>query len=163
MLVIALALVFQAVTGPAVGTGGMEGIARSVERPVLPGEAQAFARGIKEARLLVDGNGNPAAVLAELQKQYPGRHEVWALSARFQENMGDDREALMDYARAVRLKGDYLDEGSPLYLGGRIKSLVKRTFSNLSKKKKQEGLAGDEKELLKVVYFLRRRIAGGCE
>ncbi len=163
MVIIAVALVFLAVTGPAGDTGGMAEIARSLARPVPPGQARAFARGIKEARLLVDGNGDPAAALAELKKLYPGRHEVWALSARSHENTGDNRDALMDYARAVRLKGDYLDAGSPLYLGGRIRSLVRRIFPALLKKKKREELAGNEKELLKVVYFLRRRIAGGCE
>jgi hypothetical protein len=69
----------------------------------------------------------------------------------------------MDYARAVRLQPDYLDDGSPLYLGARIEGVTDRELARLRAKKSAEGLAGDERDMIKAAYFLVRRIAGGCE
>jgi hypothetical protein len=77
--------------------------------------------------------------------------------------MGEEPAALMDYARVVRLQPDYLDDGSPLYLGARIEGVTDRELTRLRGKKKAEGLTGEERKLIKAAYFLVRRLAGGCE
>jgi hypothetical protein len=126
-------------------------------------EAQQFRTSLDEARRLVDGGGEPENALADLTARFAGRHEVWAISARHHENTGEESAALMDYARAVRLQPDYLDEKSPLYLGPRIEGVTGRVMARLREKKTAEGLSGDEPARLKAAYFLVRRIAGGCE
>jgi len=61
------------------------------------------------------------------------------------------------------LNGDYLDERSPICLAGRVEPLVERSFARLKDAKRARALMQEEKNLLKAVYFLRRRLAGGCE
>jgi hypothetical protein len=126
-------------------------------------EGDAFRTSLAEARRLVDGGGDPENGLVDLVNRYPGRHEVWALSARHHEARGEEPAAMMDYARAVRLQPDYLDDGSPLFLGARIEGVTDRELTRLREKKSAEGLTGEERKMIKAAYFLVRRLAGGCE
>ncbi len=128
-----------------------------------PVESANFRKELAQARLVVDSNGDAVDILEELKKKYPGRHEVWALSARFLEAVGKNQQALSHYARAVRLDPGYFDKDSPIYLGHRIKSLNHNVFEDLILKKRRSGLSPGESEYLKIAYFLRRRLAGGCE
>ncbi len=116
-----------------------------------------------EARRLVDGNGDADVLLAELQDLFPGRHEVWALSARRLEAQGLEDRALLAYARAVRLDPHYLEEGADLYLGRRIERITHRVMDRLTSQRSRAGLGPEEEQVLKAGYFLRRRLAGGCE
>ncbi len=126
-------------------------------------EMEAFRGRLRQARLLADSNQDADEKISELEKAYPGRHEVWALSGRYEEASGNEEASLSNYARAVRLHPDYLDEGSPDYLGTRIKRLNDSMFSRLTEKKKKTSLSTVERQMLDKVYFLRRRFAGGCE
>jgi cytochrome c-type biogenesis protein CcmH/NrfG len=116
-----------------------------------------------KARLLADTNRDPGALLQELKGNFPGRHEVWALTARHWEAVGSDSEALAAYARAVRLQPDYLDEKSGLFLGKRIEALTARVMGELNAARNKQGLDNAGEELLRTAYFLKRRLAGGCE
>ena len=158
-IVAAVLLLFLSAGGSKAG-GELAGL-RTQE--VRGAEGDAFRTSLAEVRRLVDGGGNPENGLADLVSRYPGRHEVWALSARHHEARGEEPVALMDYARAVRLQPDYLDDGSPLYLGARIEGVTDRELTRLRGKKKAEGLTGEERKLIKAAYFLVRRLAGGCE
>ena len=122
-----------------------------------------FQNLLQEARRLADTNRDPKPLLKELKGSFPGRHEVWALTARHAEAEGRDSEALTAYARAVRLQPDYLDERSSLFLGKRIEVLTVRVMGDLNAARSSQGLDGAGKELLKTAYFLKRRLAGGCE
>jgi len=128
-----------------------------------PVESAYFKKELTQARLVVDGDSDAAEILEKLKKKYPGRHEVWALSARFLETVGKNQEALSHYARAVRLNSDYLEKDSPIFLGHRIKSLTNNVLEDLILKKRKSGLSPEEVEYVKIAYFLRRRLAGGCE
>ncbi len=163
ILVLAVFLAFQVYQSRLEEPAGMDGIVRARTQSIPPDERLAFEKGLNDARILVDSNGDADAALLTLQRRYPGRHEVWSLSGRYRESVGDVAAAIMRYARAVRLNGDYLDKGSSIYLAGRIESLVDRSFVRLKDIKKARGLTVEEKDLLKAVYFLRRRLAGGCE
>ena len=116
-----------------------------------------------EARRLTDTNRDPEPLMQELKGSFPGRHEVWALAARHWEAEGQDSEALVAYARAVRLQPDYLDEGSELFLGKRIQALTVKVMGELDAARSNQGLDSTGKKLLKTAYFLKRRLAGGCE
>jgi cytochrome c-type biogenesis protein CcmH/NrfG len=118
---------------------------------------------LQDARRLTDTNRNPDAVMEELKESFPGRHEVWALAARHWEAQGHDGEALFAYARAVRLQPDYLDEGSGLFLGKRIEMLTAKVMDDLDTARSSRDLDNAGKQLLKTAYFLKRRLAGGCE
>jgi hypothetical protein len=122
-----------------------------------------FQALLTEARRLTDTNRDPEPLLQELKGSFPGRHEVWALAARHWEAEGQDNEALVAYARAVRLQPDYLDEGSELFLGKRIQALTVKVMGELDAARSSQGLDSAGKNLLKTAYFLKRRLAGGCE
>lgn len=126
-------------------------------------EIDRFRTLLHEVRRLVDTNRDPEPLLRELKGSFPGRHEVWALTARHSESEGRDSEALAAYARAVRLQPDYLDERSGLFLGKRIEALTGKVMDGLLVMRKKGGLDRAGKKLLKTAYFLKRRLAGGCE
>ena len=111
----------------------------------------------------MDSNRDPGPFLEELEQAFPGRHETWALSARYRESRGQERDALTAYARAVRLQPDYLDERSGLFLGKRIEALTDKVMEELDRIRTGKGLDSAGKELLKTAYFVKRRLAGGCE
>ena len=118
---------------------------------------------LDEARRLADTNRDPEPVLKELKGSFPGRHEVWALAARHSESVGSDNEALVAYARAVRLQPEYMDKKSGLFLGKRIEVLTLRVMGELDTARNSGDLDSAGKNLLKTAYFLKRRLAGGCE
>jgi len=126
-------------------------------------DMERFQALLSQARRLADSNGDPGPLLTELKGNFPGRHEVWALTARHRESEGRDGEALAAYARAVRLQPDYLDERSGLFLGKRIEVLTGRVMDELDTARRRGGLDSAGEELLKTAYFLKRRLAGGCE
>lgn len=117
---------------------------------------------ISEARRKVDSNGEPGPAMTRLQKEYPGRHEIWAVSGRYEESVGRDGQAVVSYARAVRLEPDYLDVNSDLYLGRRIERTVDRVLEDL-RGDRAHGLDERDKVRIEASYFLKRRLAGGCE
>lgn len=151
-------LTLSARTGPAAGS-----LAALTVQTVGEQDMEKFRSLLREARQLVDTNLDPDPVLGDLERLFPGRHETWALAGRYAESMGLDSEALAAYARAVRLQPDYLDEGSGLFLGRRIEALTDRVMDDLVRVRKAGGLDAAGKEMLKTAYFLRRRLAGGCE
>jgi len=126
-------------------------------------DMERFNTLLNEARRITDSNGDPGPLLQVLEGSFPGRHEVWALAARSAEAQGREGEALLDFARAVRLQPDYLDKRSALFLGKRIEALTGKVMAGLDAARTSRVLDGAEKELLKTAYFLRRRMAGGCE
>lgn len=125
-------------------------------------DLERFRALIREVRRKVDSNIEPGQTMIQLKKDYPGRHEVWAVSARHEESVGRDGPAVVSYARAVRLEPDYLDENSILYLGRRIEGIVDRIMEDLLEAR-DNGLDEEGKVQLKAAYFLKRRLAGGCE
>ncbi|MDF1535372.1 MAG: hypothetical protein P1S46_02585 [bacterium] len=148
---------------PSRGPDAGAGLAGLRPQEIQGGEGVLFRTSMDEVRRLVDGDRDPGRRLDDLTARFPRRHEVWALSARYHENMDEESAALVDYARAVRLQPDYLDEGSSLYLGARIGGVTGRELTRLRVKKAAEGLTGEEQDILRAAYFLVRRLAGGCE
>lgn len=141
----------------------MASLAGTRAQKIKPSDLITFTEELSSARLLVDGNSSADSELNRLMEKYPGRHEIWSLSARYLEYSGKKLKALTHYARAVRLNSDYLDKNSPIFLGHRIKSLNNNIFEDLLLKKRRSGLSTEESEYLKIAYYLRRRLAGGCE
>ncbi len=155
---------FQFIPGRTpVSEASIDVLARAKAVSMSPAQLSSFRKELGQVRLVVDGNGDASTLLETLEEKYSGRHEVWSLGARYAEAAGNEPEALLRYARAVRLHPDYLDEGSPDYLGTRIELLNDMAFRRLTVKKRAAGLTEGEAGTLKVVYFIRRRIAGGCE
>ncbi|UCG38134.1 MAG: hypothetical protein JSV00_08005 [bacterium] len=161
VLCIAGVVWFMALPGGGPGAGTTLAALRSEE--IQEGDLQRFRGTLQEARRMVDSNADAKSALEALRSGYPGRHEVWVLSARYHEAAGSEPSAMLDYARAVRLEPAYLDKGSSLYLGGRIEAITGRVLTLLLEAKAGGALGAPEQEQLKAAYFLKRRLAGGCE
>ena len=161
ILCIAAAVITLTVSARAPAEGGS--LADLRVQTVSDHEIERFHSLLNEARRLTDTNRDPEHLMQELKGSFPGRHEVWALAARHWEAEGQDSEALLAYARAVRLQPDYLDEGSALFLGKRIEVLTVKVMGELDAARSSQGLDSAGKKLLKTAYFLKRRLAGGCE
>jgi len=153
-----LTLVYSAKGSPAEGS-----LAGLTVQTVPDQDMARFQSLLVQARRLADTNDDPERLLSELMTTFPGRHEVWALAGRHWEARGQDGKALSAYARAVRLEPDYLDERSDLFLGKRIEVLTVRVMDELDAVRSSRELDTAGKNLMKKAYFLKRRLAGGCE
>lgn len=147
------------------GAGGpaASGLAEARARQLTGVAMERFGARLAQVRRLVDGSGDADRELSDLLEGYPGRHEAWSLAGRYHEAAGRSAPSLMAYATAVRLQPDYLDDRSGLYLGGRIGKLVDTEMERLSALKRKGSLQPADKAEIKAAYFLKRRLAGGCE
>ena len=71
--------------------------------------------------------------------------------------------AIHNYRRAVEMNPDFVDPKAPLYKGDELKKLVTEGIPKLEREKKLKPEDEEVKQALKDVYYLQRRLAGGCE
>ena len=162
-MALAAAAMAAVLTSASPGGGGTPSLADARAQEFSASEALMFQERLDQARILVDGNRDAGPALELLTGQYPGRHEVWLLAARYAQASGRAQDAVLSYARAVRLEPDYLDHGSPVYLGDRISRLVEARLAALREIKQAGALDQSAVAELRAAYFLARRLAGGCE
>jgi hypothetical protein len=162
LLVLGAAMVWEgaAVFAPAVPAAGCAA-AGTAGLPATPPPEAELAR----VRVLVDGNaaagGEAAAALA---REYPASPEALVLLARSLEGRGAPAgEAVRAWARAVEIDPALADARAPRYLGGRIGELAERELARLRDLRRARSLDAAEEAELSDVYYLRRRLAGGCE
>ncbi len=140
----------------AAGGGG----ASSSGTAPLPAPAERLDR----VRALVDGNDAGAReATALLTAEFPRDAAGWELKARFHQGAGERPEAVLAWARAVREEPELADEGGARFRGDLIEALAEEEFARLRAARSRGALAPGEKQELEAVYYLRRRLAGGCE
>jgi hypothetical protein len=101
--------------------------------------------------------------LEELAGRYPGEAHGLLLKASVLAALGADAQAIASYAAAVRLDGTYVDRQSPF---SRRAELDRQTVAGLAKFVPQNKMHADDPALRQVVhdlYYLKSRLAGGCE
>ena len=69
----------------------------------------------------------------------------------------------MPYRRAVEMEPDYVDERTPLFIGKDLKAVVEEGREKFGREKALKPNDEDVKQTLEDVYYLQRRLAGGCE
>ena len=72
-------------------------------------------------------------------------------------------DAIRNYRRAVEMNPDYVDRRTPAYIGDELKKLVTEGVPKLERERKLKPEDEDVKQGLKDVYYLQRRLSGGCE
>lgn len=115
--------------------------------------------------LLIKENRSQEALLKleELAVRFPGEAHGLLLKASVLARLGADAQAASSYAAAVRQNGEYVDQKNPL---SRREEIIKLTESGLAKFVPQsKSQPGDVslKQVVRDLYYLKSRLAGGCE
>jgi len=101
--------------------------------------------------------------LKEIKKAHPENPQSYIYQAQLQDLQGQIAAAIHSYRLAVDNDPDYVDQKTPLFIGNEIMNMITEGRSKLQREKKLK--PGDKSILIALedVYYLQRRIAGGCE
>ncbi len=127
----------------------------------LKKEAQVYG----EVRSLITQQSYAQAIskLEEIIKKRPGLSRSYVHLAEIGVAQDDKPKALHYYRKAIEMEPAYVDKKSPIKIGLAVKPLVSEMRSILEKKISKKPVSKETKDALKDVYYLQRRLAGGCE
>ena len=103
------------------------------------------------------------AKLKDIVKRYPAKSMSYVYMAQLYLKQGKLGDSIHNYRRAVEMEPDYVDPRTPLFMGDEIKKLVKEGIEKLEREKSLKPNDKQVRQALKDVYYLQRRLAGGCE
>ena len=101
--------------------------------------------------------------LQEVMKTYPGRSQSYVYMAQLSLKSGKLGDAIHNYRLAVENDPDYLDKKTPLFIGREIKTLVTESLEKFGREIKLKPNDQTVRNVLQDLYYLQRRLAGGCE
>ena len=99
----------------------------------------------------------------EIRKQHPDNPQSFVYLARIQMKEGRIGDAIHSYRIAIEMEPAYTDKNTPLYIGTVINDILPEARTKLNREKKLKPGDASIKARLEDVYYLQRRIAGGCE
>ncbi len=100
--------------------------------------------------------------LQSFEKSYPGEAHSMILRGSILIAQGVVGEGIAQYAAAVKVNGDYVDEKSSLNRRNEITLLVENSLPKIKESLRSVVTPSTEKSL-KNLYYLQSRLAGGCE
>lgn len=103
------------------------------------------------------------AKLDDMMQSYPDKPLSYVYLAQVFVKQGKLGDAIHHYRRAVEMDPDYVDERTPLFIGDDIKAVVEEGREKFGREKALKPDDEDVKRALGDVYYLQRRLAGGCE
>lgn len=101
--------------------------------------------------------------LEDIMKNYPEKSLSYVYLADIHIKQGKLGDAIHNYRRAVEMEPDYVDKRTPLFIGDKIKELVKEARQKFGREKALRPKDKEVRRILKDVYYLQSRLAGGCE
>ena len=140
--------------------------------PVAKGQKDSYAlqmeldKKIYEKVVSYKKEGSYEEAMAELRdvmKKYPERPRSHVYLAQMYVEQGKLGDAIHGYRQAVEKEPDYVDERTLLFIGDEIKSLVTEGREKFSREKALKPKDKRIKMVLKDIYYLQSRLAGGCE
>ncbi len=116
--------------------------------------------------LVLEKKGKLDEAMEELRKilaQHPKDAYGLILEARLYYRQGHLADAIHTYRKAIEMDPDYVDRKTPLYIGDEIMKIIEGSRAKLHRERKLK--PGDTKIKVAIddIYYLQRRIAGGCE
>ncbi|NOQ46216.1 MAG: tetratricopeptide repeat protein [Desulfobulbaceae bacterium] len=101
--------------------------------------------------------------LEEIIQSHPENPQSYVYKARILNNLGELAEAIGMYRAAVEMEPDFVDNKTPIFIGDTVMDLITVARGKLNREKKLK--PGDKTVRLALdnIYYLQRRIAGGCE
>jgi len=121
---------------------------------------------IYEAVNALKEQGLYAEAIAKLEgivESYPDKSLSYVYLAEVLDKQGKLGDAIHTYRRAVEMDPDYVDERTPVFIGDDIKAAVEEGREKFGREKGLKPDDEDVKRALGDVYYLQRRLAGGCE
>jgi len=101
--------------------------------------------------------------LEDISKSHPEKSLSYVYLAQLYLSQGKLSASIHNYRRAVEIEPDYVDKRTLLFMGDEIRELVKEGMEKLEREKKLKPQDKQIRQALKDVYYLQRRLAGGCE
>jgi tetratricopeptide (TPR) repeat protein len=141
--------------------GGVAGEERSSSASQMEVDKQIYAQVT-----VYQNKGLYAEAIAELDriaKNNPENSLSYVYLAESYLAQGKLADSIRNYRRAVEMEPDYVDQRTPRFKGEKIKELVTEGIPKLEREKKLKPNDEEVKQALKDVYYLQRRLAGGCE
>ncbi len=136
---------------------------RAVSADFLPVNSEVVARAKLVKNLIESDNLEKAEVLVrELIQQYPYEGEPHMLMGDIFMRRHEPLKAMPEYKEAIDLNPDYLDKKTPLFQGKKLKIASGEALEEADKRIREN--PGDEamKKSRKMIYYLKRKIAGSC-
>ena len=131
----------------------------SAAQEALNKQIYSGVRADKEKKLYSDAMSK----LQNIMKQYPRNPLSYVYLAQLELEQGRLADAVHSYRRAVEMEPDYVDKKAPGYMGEEIKTVVIEGMEKFEREKELKPKDRDVQKALKDVYYLQRRLAGGCE
>jgi tetratricopeptide (TPR) repeat protein len=107
--------------------------------------------------------GEAVAKLENIMRIYPDKSLSYVYLAQVLVKQGKLGDAIHNYRRAVEMEPDYVDERTPVFIGKDLKAVVEEGREKFGREKTLKPNDDDVKQALEDVYYLQRRLAGGCE
>ena len=101
--------------------------------------------------------------LKEINKNNAETAYGYVLEARLENKIGHLARALHAYRKAVEKDPDYVDKNTPLFVGTEIMDIITASRSKLNRERKLRPGDTTIRTAINDIYYLQRRIAGGCE
>ncbi len=101
--------------------------------------------------------------LQELNKSQGESAYGYILEARLENKIGHLARSLHAYRRAVEKDPDYVDKNTPLFVGTEIMGIITASRGKLNRERKLRPGDRTIRTAINDIYYLQRRIAGGCE
>lgn len=161
-LLLAAGLLLTAGTDPAGGPAQSKALERSLATQArllfiqnTYGPVETLAREGRQQEALLK--------LEELASRYPGEAHGLLLKASLLATLGAQAQAVASYAAAVRLQGEYVDQKSPLSRRDEIARLTETGLATYVLQLKARPDDASLKQTVRDLYYLKSRLAGGCE
>jgi len=103
------------------------------------------------------------ARLLEIEASHPDNVQSLIYRAELQYAYGKSASAIHNYRLAVNKTPDYVDKKTPLYIGDKIMVVIDEARTKLKRERKLKPADMSIRVALEDIYYLQRRIAGGCE
>jgi len=119
---------------------------------------------VKVARNLMESNNlEKAAILVkEMIGKFPYEGAPHMVMGDILMRRQEQIRAMPEYKSAVDLNPDYLDKKTPLFQGKKLKVAVNEALDEVEKEMKAHPDSTSMKQSRKLIYYLKRRIAGSC-
>lgn len=141
-------------------------------RPPMPTVAQRAVMAynpeldnkLRVAKNLVDNNNlsKAAELINSLIAQFPYDGRPFMVRGDIYLRQQKPIQAMLEYRKGVDLNPDFLDKKTPLFQGRKIKGVLEEVKVAIAAASEDPASVADLKEHRATLYYMLRKVAGGC-